>query len=75
MRAKVFHLGQENSRKFPRLLMSLPIDYRVRGGQYSNFTSNLSAGGAFIRNSATVAVLSFPDGGATGFRQNGREHP
>ncbi len=46
---QVFHLGQENSRKFPRLLMSLPIDYRVRGGQYSNFTSNLSAGGAFIR--------------------------
>jgi uncharacterized protein (TIGR02266 family) len=53
---QVFHLGQENVRRFPRLLMSLPIDYKVGGEQYSNFTSNVSAGGAFIRTIAPAAT-------------------
>lgn len=46
---QVFHLGGENSRKFPRLIMSLPVDYHLRGQQYTNYTSNVSAGGTFIR--------------------------
>jgi len=46
---QVFHLGGENTRKYPRAIMSLPIDYSLREEQLSNYTSNLSAGGAFIR--------------------------
>ena len=46
---QVFHLGQKNSRRFPRLLISLPIDYHLRDDHFSNYTSNFSAGGAFIR--------------------------
>jgi len=46
---QVFYLGQENSRLFPRILLSLPIDYQVRGQQLSNYSSNFSAGGMFIR--------------------------
>jgi uncharacterized protein (TIGR02266 family) len=46
---QVFHLGQENSRQHPRVLMSLPVDYRVQGQQLSNYSSNFSAGGLFIR--------------------------
>lgn len=46
---QVFHLGMDNSRKHPRLLMSLPVDYRINGSQISNYSSNFSAGGIFIR--------------------------
>jgi uncharacterized protein (TIGR02266 family) len=46
---QVFHLGHENSRQHPRVLMSLPVDYRVGGQQLSNYSSNVSAGGLFIR--------------------------
>lgn len=46
---QVFHLGQPNTRRHPRLLRSIPVDYRIRGESFTNFTSNLSAGGAFIR--------------------------
>lgn len=46
---QVFHLGQENTRRHPRLLRSVPVDYRRREQSFSNFTSNFSAGGAFIR--------------------------
>lgn len=46
---QVFYIGHENTRKFPRLLMSVPVSYRIKGAQFSNYTSNFSAGGAFIR--------------------------
>lgn len=46
---QVFHIGLQNTRKFPRLLMSVPVSYKFKGAQFSNYTSNFSAGGAFIR--------------------------
>ena len=46
---QVFHLGNENTRRHPRLLKSLPIDYVVAQDQQYSYTSNFSAGGAFIR--------------------------
>jgi uncharacterized protein (TIGR02266 family) len=46
---QVFFIGQENIRKFPRLLMSVPVSYEHEGEQQANYTSNFSAGGAFIR--------------------------
>ncbi len=46
---QVFFLGQQNIRKFPRLLKSAPISYEYEGEQQENYTSNFSAGGAFIR--------------------------
>ena len=46
---QVFHLGQENSRRFPRLLKSVPIEYCLGEDRSSSYTSNFSAGGAFIR--------------------------
>ena len=65
---QVFYLGQENSRRYPRLLMSIPVEYRFRGSQFSNYTSNVSAGGAFIRtidpaplNEKIDVILRVPD--------------
>ena len=46
---QVFHLGRENSRRYPRVLYSLPVDYWVGEQQLSNYSSNFSAGGIFIR--------------------------
>jgi len=46
---QVFHMGMENTRRFQRLFMSLPVEYRRNGSVYSNFSSNFSAGGVFIR--------------------------
>ena len=46
---QVFHIGLGNTRKRPRLLMSVPISYRVQEEQFVNYTSNFSADGAFIR--------------------------
>jgi uncharacterized protein (TIGR02266 family) len=45
---QMFYLGGE-TRKHPRLIISLPIDYNLRQERLSGYTSNLSAGGAFIR--------------------------
>lgn len=46
---QVFHQGQAETRRFPRALMSFPVNYMVNGEQYSNYSSNFSAGGVFIR--------------------------
>ncbi len=46
---QVFHLGQENTRRYPRMLLSFPVSYRYGDEQYSNYSSNFSAGGVFIR--------------------------
>jgi uncharacterized protein (TIGR02266 family) len=46
---QVFYYGHENTRKFPRLLKSLPVDYQAGENNVSSYTSNLSLGGAFIR--------------------------
>jgi uncharacterized protein (TIGR02266 family) len=46
---QVFHLGMENSREHPRVILSIPVDYQVRNETLSNYTSNFSAGGVFIR--------------------------
>ncbi len=46
---QTFHLGLQNTRKYPRLVLSVPVDYRVEDNAYSNYSSNISAGGVFIR--------------------------
>ncbi|MFO8058673.1 MAG: response regulator [bacterium] len=46
---QVFYYGHENTRKYPRLLKSLPVDYQAGENTVSSYTSNLSLGGAFIR--------------------------
>lgn len=46
---QVFYMGQENSRSHPRLFMSIPVLYKIGEEQFSNYTSNFSGGGAFIR--------------------------
>jgi uncharacterized protein (TIGR02266 family) len=46
---QVFHCGNENTRRHPRFLKSLPVDYSAGKDQLFSYTSNFSAGGAFIR--------------------------
>lgn len=46
---RVFHRQVAESRRYPRILLALPVDYSVGGDWMSNYTSTLSAGGCFIR--------------------------
>jgi len=46
---QVFYLGQEDTRRYPRVLASLPVYYGAKGEKFSNYSSNFSAGGLFIR--------------------------
>jgi uncharacterized protein (TIGR02266 family) len=50
----VFFHGQSNSRQFPRIILSMPVDYQYDEYWRTNYSSTLSAGGMFIR---TVAPL------------------
>jgi two-component system alkaline phosphatase synthesis response regulator PhoP len=45
----VFHRGTSDARRFPRLLLALPVDYCFGDSWLSNYTSTVSAGGCFIR--------------------------
>jgi uncharacterized protein (TIGR02266 family) len=46
---RVFHRGTAEARRFPRLLLALPVDYCCGENWLSNYTSTVSAGGCFIR--------------------------
>jgi uncharacterized protein (TIGR02266 family) len=46
---RVFHRGGQDFRRYPRLLLALPVDYCYGESWLSNYTSTVSAGGCFIR--------------------------
>jgi uncharacterized protein (TIGR02266 family) len=51
----VFFQSRDNTRKFPRILLVLPVDYQHEESWHTNYSSTFSAGGVFIR---TVDPLS-----------------
>jgi len=55
---RVFFQGQDNTRRFPRVLLVLPVDYQHDDSWHTNYSSTLSAGGVFIRTVDPLATES-----------------
>lgn len=45
----IFYSQLERSRRYPRVLCSLPVDYQFNGNKHSSHTTTLSLGGCFVR--------------------------